>query len=58
MNGTDLKTIRKRLGLSLARAAAQLQVSARSIARWEAAKAEADAWKERLYKTLKREKRG
>lgn len=36
MNGAEFKAFRKSLKLSLAGAARQLEVSARTIARWEA----------------------
>lgn len=36
MKGPELKKLRKELGLSLAEAAAQVEVSPRSWARWEA----------------------
>lgn len=35
MTGAELKASRKKIGLSLAQLARQLEVSARSIARWE-----------------------
>jgi len=35
MSGAELKALRKTLGLSLAQAARQVEVSARSFARWE-----------------------
>lgn len=35
MEGFELKKLRKELGLSLAQAARQVEVSARSWARWE-----------------------
>lgn len=36
MNGAELKKLRYKLGLSLAQAARQVEVSARTWARWEA----------------------
>jgi DNA-binding transcriptional regulator YiaG len=36
MSGSELKLLRKKLGLSLAQAARQVEVSARTWARWEA----------------------
>ena len=36
MNGAELKKLRKNLGLSLAQAARQVEVSVRTWARWEA----------------------
>lgn len=36
MSGEDLKKLRKQLGLSLAQASRQVEVSARTWARWEA----------------------
>ena len=36
MNGPELKQLRKKLGLSLAQAARQVEVSPRTWARWEA----------------------
>lgn len=36
MTGAELKTLRKRLGLSLAQAARQVEVNPRTWARWEA----------------------
>ena len=36
MNGADLKALRKKLGLSLSKAARQVEVSTRTWARWEA----------------------
>jgi len=36
MEGAELKKLRKKLGLSLAQASRQVEVSARSWARWEA----------------------
>jgi len=36
MNGSELKSLRKSLGLSLAQASRQVEVSARTWARWEA----------------------
>jgi DNA-binding transcriptional regulator YiaG len=36
MTGAELKALRKQLGLSLAQASRQVEVSARSWARWEA----------------------
>jgi len=36
MDGRELKKLRKELGLSLAQAARQVEVSARTWARWEA----------------------
>ena len=35
MNGSELKALRKSLGLSLAKAARQVEVSGRTWARWE-----------------------
>lgn len=35
MKGAELKKLRKRLGLSLAQASRQVEVSARTWARWE-----------------------
>lgn len=35
MTGAELKALRKKLGLSLAQAARQVEVSARTWARWE-----------------------
>jgi len=35
MTGAELKALRKQLGLSLAKAARQVEVSPRSWARWE-----------------------
>ena len=35
MNGQELKAMRKQLGLSLAQAARQVEVSPRTWARWE-----------------------
>lgn len=35
MGGSELKALRKRLGLSLSQAARQVEVSARTWARWE-----------------------
>lgn len=35
MTGTELKALRKKLGLSLAQASRQVEVSARTWARWE-----------------------
>ena len=35
MTGAELKTLRKKLGLSLAQASRQVEVSARTWARWE-----------------------
>jgi DNA-binding transcriptional regulator YiaG len=35
MTGSELKGLRKRLGLSLAQAARQVEVSVRTWARWE-----------------------
>jgi len=35
MKGVELKKLRKRLGLSLAQASRQVEVSARTWARWE-----------------------
>jgi len=36
MDGAELKKLRKHLGLSLAQAARQVEVAARTWARWEA----------------------
>ena len=36
MEGAELKKLRKQLGLSLAQASRQVEVSARTWARWEA----------------------
>ncbi len=36
MTGAELKALRKRLGISLAKAARQIEVNARTLARWEA----------------------
>jgi len=36
MGGAELKALRKKLGLSLAQAARQVEVSPRTWARWEA----------------------
>ena len=36
MTGAELKALRKELGLSLAQASRQVEVSARTWARWEA----------------------
>jgi DNA-binding transcriptional regulator YiaG len=36
MDGAELKALRKQLGLSLAQASRQVEVSARTWARWEA----------------------
>jgi transcriptional regulator with XRE-family HTH domain len=36
MEGAELKALRKKLGLSLAQAARQVEVSPRTWARWEA----------------------
>ena len=35
MEGSELKALRKSLGLSLSKAARQVEVSARTFARWE-----------------------
>jgi DNA-binding transcriptional regulator YiaG len=35
MDGSELKALRKKLGLSLAQASRQVEVSARTWARWE-----------------------
>ncbi len=36
MTGAELKELRRKLGLSLAQVSRQLEVSARTVARWEA----------------------
>lgn len=36
MEGSELKALRKKLGLSLAQASRQIEVSARTWCRWEA----------------------
>lgn len=41
MEGKELKALRKKLGLSLAQAAGQVEVSVRSWARWESGKQDA-----------------
>jgi DNA-binding transcriptional regulator YiaG len=55
LKGADLKKIRNDLGLSLAQVARQLEISVRSIARWEASDDDIEEWKIRLYRSLKRQ---
>lgn len=52
MTGPELKALRKSLGLSLAQMALQLEVSARSIARWEAGKRPIPPGPEKLFLLL------
>ena len=50
MTGAELKKLRKSLGLSLAQAARQVEVSPRSWARWESGQYEIPAGVLKLFK--------
>lgn len=52
MTGPELKALRKSLGLSLAQAARQVEVSARSWARWEAGTQKIPDGPVKLFKLL------
>jgi DNA-binding transcriptional regulator YiaG len=54
MTGTELKTLRRKLGLSLARAARQVEVSARTWARWEAGEQTIPDGAVKLFKIMNR----
>jgi transcriptional regulator with XRE-family HTH domain len=56
MKGTELKDLRKALGLSLAEAARQVEVSPRTWARWEADTRSAPAGAVKLFKMLNKVK--
>lgn len=52
MTGADLKALRKELGLSLAQASRQVEVSARTWARWEAGDQKIPEGAIKLFKLL------
>lgn len=52
LTGAELKALRKELGLSLAKASRQVEVSARTWARWEAGDQEIPAGALRLFRIL------
>lgn len=56
MKGTELKALRKKLGLSLADAARQVEVSPRTWARWEADTRSAPAGAVKLFKMVNKVK--
>lgn len=57
MIGSELKALRKKLGLSLAETARQLGVSARSIARWESGGRSIPEGAMKLFKLLNKVKK-
>lgn len=56
MRGAELKALRKKLGLSLADAARQVEVSPRTWARWEADTRSAPAGAVKLFKMVNKVK--
>mgnify|MGYP003910381227 CR=1 FL=1 len=52
MNGPELKALRKKLGLSLAQASRQVEVSVRTWARWEASDKEVPPGAVKLFKIV------
>lgn len=56
MKGAELKALRKKLGLSLADAARQVEVSPRTWARWEADTRAAPAGAVKLFKLVNKVK--
>ena len=56
MNGSELKTLRKKLGLSLAQAGRQTEVSARTWCRWESGKQNIPEGAVKLFKLLNKVK--
>lgn len=54
MLGRDLKLLRKSLGLSLAKAARQVEVSPRTFARWESGVQNIPEGSVKLFKILNR----
>lgn len=52
MTGAELKKLRKKLGLSLAQASRQVEVSARTWARWEAGGQDIPAGALKLFKIV------
>lgn len=56
MTGAELKALRKSLGLSLAKAARQVEVSARSWARWESGLQNIPEGAVKLFKILNKVK--
>ncbi len=52
MTGAELKELRKKLGLSLAAVSRQLEVSARTIARWESGKQKIPEGAIKLFRLL------
>ena len=52
MTGTELKTLRYKLGLSLAQASRQVEVSARAWCRWEAGERPVPEGAAKLFKLL------
>ena len=56
MEGSELKKLRKTLGLSLAQAARQVEVAARTFARWESGVQNIPEGAVKLFKILNRVK--
>jgi len=54
MTGAELKRLRKTLGLSLAQASRQVEVSARTWCRWEAGRKAVPQTAEKLFLLLNR----
>jgi DNA-binding transcriptional regulator YiaG len=52
MEGSELKALRKSLGLSLAKAARQVEVSSRTWARWESGSQKPPEGAIKLFKLL------
>ncbi len=52
MEGSELKVLRKSLGLSLSQAARQVEVSSRTFARWEAGAQTIPAGALKLFKMI------
>lgn len=57
MEGAELKKLRKQLGLSLAQAARQVEVSPRTFARWESGVQKIPAGALKLFFILNKVKR-
>ena len=56
MTGTELKALRRKLGLSLAQASRQVEVTARTWARWESGERRIPDGAMKLFKLLNRVK--
>lgn len=56
MNGSELKALRKELGLSLAQASRQVEVSSRTWCRWEAGNQKIPEGAVKLFKLLNKVK--